>query len=55
MASVTHAATHDARLSMLAARCGVSPVSGIAGVSSRGISGGPIWTPDWVPASGRNA
>ena len=55
MASVTHAATHDARLSMLAARCGVSPVSGIAGVSSRGISGGPIWPPDRVPASGRNA
>ena len=26
-----------------------SPVSGIAGVSSRGISGGPIWTPDWRP------
>ena len=35
MASVRHAAVHDARLSMLAARCGVTPVSGIAGVSSR--------------------
>jgi hypothetical protein len=39
MARVTQAATHDARLSMLAARCGTM-VSGIAGVSSGGISAG---------------
>jgi hypothetical protein len=35
MPSVRQAATHDARLSMLAARCGITPVSGIAGISSR--------------------
>jgi hypothetical protein len=34
---VTQAATHDARLSILAARCGTM-MSGIAGVSSGGIS-----------------
>ena len=34
MASVRNAAVQDARLSMLAARCGVAPRSGIAGVSS---------------------
>ncbi len=33
MARVRHAAVHDARLSMLAARRGIMPVSGIAGVS----------------------
>ncbi len=54
MASVTQAATHDARLSMLAARCGAM-VSGIAGVSSRGISGRRIWTAGGVPASWRDA
>ena len=34
MASVRHAAFHDARLSMLAARRGIMPGSGNAGVSS---------------------
>ena len=43
MASVMQAAVHDARLSMLAARCGAM-VSGIAGISSRGISGRAVWT-----------
>src|SRR5271166_3372569 len=53
MARVTQAAVHDARLSMLAARCGAM-VSGIAGVSSRGISGRPVWTRDGAPASWRD-
>ena len=67
MASVRHAAVHDARLSMLAARCGITPKSGIAGVSSRvvrtavgfscpgdgPISGVPIWPRDGAPASWR--
>ena len=43
MPSVRQAAVHDARLSMLAARCGAM-VSGIAGISSRGISGRAVWT-----------
>src|SRR5262249_8027742 len=50
MASVRHGAVDDARLSMLAARCGTM-VSGIAGVSSRGVSGRRIWTADATPAS----
>jgi hypothetical protein len=39
---------------MLAARCGIVPMSGIAGISSRGISGLSIWTRDRVRASWRD-
>ena len=66
MASVRHAAFQDARLSMLAARRGIMPESGNAGVSSwvvhsavgfcscpadGPISGLPIWTRQRGPAS----
>ena len=53
MPSVRQAAIQDARLSMLAARCGAM-VSGIAGISSRGISGRAVWTRSGGPTRRRD-
>src|ERR1700741_4405958 len=49
MPRVRKAATHEARLSILGMRRGMAPVSGIAGVSSRGISDLAGMDPQWRP------